>query len=225
MITWIDIMILVILLISVIIGTFRGALKSLYSVGKLALCYIGAKLLSPLCAGWLIGHTGIVAKIQELFAKKGTVPEMPDAVSDSLSAATIWFDSLEIGTVPNRVITFFAGLWDKAADTAGTAGRTVIDVTANSIVNFMSFILVFLLLLVILHFAAKALDLVDKIPVVKHFNRIGGFLLGLARGAFINMVIVSVFFIIAMFLTASPINTALADSILAPYFYIGYIFF
>lgn len=225
MITWIDIMILVILLVSVILGTITGVMKSIFSVGKIAACFVAAKFLSPAVSAWIIGHTPVVAKIQGLFQKKGAVPEVPDAVSDSLSGATIWFDSLKIGNVPNKVITFFANLWDKASTAAGNVGNSVIDVTANSIVSFLTLVIVFVLVFIILSFIARSLDVVEKLPVIKQFNRMGGFLLGLVRGLFINVIIVSVFFILAMFLTGSPINTALQSSVLAPYFYIGYILF
>ena len=70
MITWIDIMIMVILLACVIVGTVRGVMKSVYSVGKIILCVVASKILSPMLSEWIIGHTPVVAKIQEIFQKK-----------------------------------------------------------------------------------------------------------------------------------------------------------
>lgn len=224
MITWIDIMILVILLICVVLGTIRGVMKTIFAVAKLVVSAVVAKMASPVISAWIIGHTPIVTKIQEIFARKGAMPQMNDAVSDSLSGATIWFNSLNIGNVPNKIITFFANLWDKAASAAGGAGSTVLDITANSIVNFLTFVIVFWIAMLILTIIANALEVMEKLPVIKTMNRTGGFILGLLRGLFINVVIVSIFFVLAMFLTGSPINTALQNSILAPYFYIGYIF-
>ena len=217
-------MIMVILLICMIAGMARGLMKTVFSVGKIIICVVAAKILSPMVSAWLVGHTPIVSKIQAVFEKNGTVPKMPDAVSDSLSGATIWFDSLNIGTVPNKIITFFAGLWEKAQTAAGAAGQSVVDITANSIVSFLTFIIVFVLTLIILSVIIRSLDVVEKLPVIKQFNRLGGLLLGLMKGLFINVIIVSVFFVIAMFTKTSPVNTALQASILAPYFYIGYIF-
>jgi len=54
---------------------------------------------------------------------------------------------------------------------------------ANIVINVISLILVFILVLVILFFIGKALRIVDRIPVINTFNRAGGLIAGILIGA------------------------------------------
>jgi len=70
---------------------------------------------------------------------------------------------------------------------------------ANIVINVISLILVFILALVILHFVGKALRIVDRIPVISTFNRVGGLIAGILIGAGIVWLCVT---IITMFFSA-----------------------
>jgi len=76
---------------------------------------------------------------------------------------------------------------------------------ANIVINVISLVVVFLLVLLILHFVGRALKIVDYIPVIGTFNRAGG----LAAGALIGFGIVWLgLFIVTMFFSAG-VNEAM----------------
>ena len=68
----------------------------------------------------------------------------------------------------------------------------------NMAINIISLLIVFFLVLIVLYFAGKLLNIVNWIPVVRSFNRAGGFLVGVLLGAgvvWLCVLVISVFFI------------------------------
>ena len=68
---------------------------------------------------------------------------------------------------------------------------------ANIVLNVISMVLVFLLVIVILNVIGRALKIVDWIPVVASFNRVGGLVAGLLIGVgigWLGLTIITMFF-------------------------------
>ena len=225
MLTWIDILIIVIIGICIILGAYKGLVKSVFSLVTIVLSFLVAKMFTPVLSSWLINNTNIENTIHNFFKVKDTLPSVPSGVSDASNSVSVWFDSLNLGEVPNSVINFFQNLWNGGVQAAGNANATVADITTASIVSFISFIGLLIFAFVVISLLVEVLTLVTKLPVIGTFNTIGGAVFGFLKGLILNLVIISILFVIAIFLKDSPLNIALRDSLFASYFYIGYILF
>jgi len=74
----------------------------------------------------------------------------------------------------------------------------------NVVINILSLLIVFFLVLIILYFAGKALGIVDMIPVVRTFNRLGGLIVGGLLGFGIVWIVV---FVLTIFYSAGTNET------------------
>jgi len=225
MLTWIDILIIIVLSLCIIQGAFKGLVKSIFSLLTIILSFIGAKICTPIVSDWLINNTNIENTIHNFFKVRDTLPTVPSNTITAGDSVTAWFNSLNLGEVPSAVIKFFQNLWNSGVNTAADANTSVLDITTSSIVSFMSFIGLLLFFFVVISLLAEILNVVTKLPVIKTCNTIGGIGFGFLKGLLINVVLVSLLFVAAIFLKDSPINIALRDSMFASYFYIGYILF
>ena len=79
----------------------------------------------------------------------------------------------------------------------GTAEEFVSGFFANMVINALSMLLVFVIVIVILRFVGRALGIVDHLPVIRSLNRLGGFVAGACIGAIVvwfTLMVVTMFF-------------------------------
>lgn len=76
---------------------------------------------------------------------------------------------------------------------------------AYSIINCVTYVVVFLVIIALLKFIAHVLNVVSKLPVINTLNKLGGFAIGLAEGVVVTWIVFIVFVVIA--------NTALGAAI------------
>jgi len=189
-----------VLVLCAFIGYRRGLVRTLYRFVSFILALILASRLYPIVSGALRGsfvfdfirdRIAGATNFEEAFRENVPAPDiseairnnniiealpLPQPIRDALhnSNTPDMFELLRVSTIEDFITGFFA----------------------NIIINVLSLIIVFLLVLIILHFAGKALGIVDKIPIIKSFNRAGG----LAAGALIGGIIVwLMLFVVIMF--------------------------
>lgn len=68
---------------------------------------------------------------------------------------------------------------------------------AFSIINCVTYVIVFLVIFSLLKVIAHVLNIVSKLPVINTFNKLGGFAIGLAEGVLVTWVMFIVYIIIA----------------------------
>lgn len=86
------------------------------------------------------------------------------------------------------------------------AVKTATNTVAGIVIRAVLFLLCFVVILLLWHILAKALDLVARLPVLKTMNKLGGFLFGLVRGV--------LFLLVAAWLVRS--YPTLLDSLIPP---------
>ena len=226
MFTWIDILIVGIILVCMIWGTFRGLVKSIFSIITIVCSFIIAKIFSVTLSTWLINNTRIEDTIHTFLRVKNVIPDnVSSGVEQGSSNVADWFASLNLGEIPSSIIHFFENLWHTGSNAVNTGGNIAVDALTASIVSFISFIAILILAYVVLSLIVEILNLATKLPVIRTFNKLGGAIFGIVKGLIINLVLISIIFVVAIFLKDSSLNVALRDSMLASYFYIGYILF
>ena len=172
-----------------------------------------SKALAPTVTEWIMPlveekvvstvETVIPEEVTEVFNNLAPGETIKDAVTDLLP------DGFDLGEntslpsmdqlkeylknsgleLPEEVTTFLNQLDDEDVEAIGesTSVEEVVSVATNTvaegIVRVVLFLLLFIVILILWHVLAKALDLVAKLPVLKSMNKLGGFLFGLVRGA------------------------------------------
>lgn len=159
-----DIGVGVALLIALIIGAKRGLLRSLISIGVIAASLLGASwcatnLTEPV-SQWL---TPLIEKrVAEKSPLAGLELKLPDFLSDLVSG----IQSASHGFILENVLEML-----------------------RPILYAAIYLVAFLLLLLILRLIGKALRIVEKLPIIKTCNKLGGAILGLAGGAIVISVV------------------------------------
>lgn len=186
-----DIIVGIALLIALIIGAKRGLLKSLISVAVIGLSLLGAtwcaKNLTEPISQW------IMPKIEKRIIQGSPLANLNLKVPD-----------------------FLNGLLENLQETGHTFLAEKIGELVRPVVYAAVYLVAFLLLLVLLRLVGKLLRIMEKLPILKTCNRLGGAVLGLAGGA----VIVSVILWAAGRFNWLP-PEALQDSYFAKYFTAG----
>ncbi|WP_329382222.1 CvpA family protein [Anaerofustis sp. HA2171] len=226
MFTWIDILIVGIILVCMIWGTFRGLVKSIFSIITIICSFIIAKLFSGTLSTWLINNTRIEDTIHTFLRVNNVIPEsVSNSVEQGSTNVADWFAGLNLGDIPSSIIHFFENLWNSGSNAVSSGGNMAVDALTASIVSFISFVGILILAYVVLSLIVEILNLATKLPVIRTFNKLGGALFGIVKGLIINLILISIIFVVAIFLKDSSLNVALRDSMFASYFYIGYILF
>ena len=159
-----DILVGVALLIALIIGAKRGLLRSLISVGVIAASLLGA--------GWSASH--LTEPIFQWIAprlEKRMIAESP-------------FTGLNL-----KLPDFLSGLVDSFREMGHEVIMERLAETVKPIIHAAVYLLTFLLLLVILRLIGKLLQIVEKLPIIRSCNKLGGALLGLLGGAIVVCVV------------------------------------
>lgn len=214
--SWIDIFIVASILIFTIIGAYKGILKEFLSIAVLLLSFFSAKLLSKPVSGWLIQNTNIRDNIA------GNIAPNTAMTTEGVPS---WIESMHLYKVPKPILDFFSNLWEQGTQSTGSALEIFTKQSSNIILTFFTFIVILLVAYIVFNLLSDIINLIGKLPVINVFNTLGGILFALAKAILLNMVIISILFVIALYFGNETIATALNNSIFASYFYVGYILF
>ena len=217
--SWIDILIVVILLGFMIEGAFRGFVKGVLSLFTLIASIISAQLFSGEIGQWIETITPIGDSVRETLAF--------DIAPGIVNSGGIdkWLASNNLNKVPEFVVNFLNDTWESAAQIGGDFADVFADKTTEIIMNMIAFVVILLVCFILFTILVELLDMVAKLPIIGAFNAVGGLFFGLVKALILNIVIVSVLFVIALYFGNESIAAALNSSILAQYFYIGYLLF
>ena len=196
-----DLVIVVILLLFALWGRHRGLILSVFSLLALVIAIVGgfflSNLLTPTVSGWIqpsVEDT-VVSVVQSALENEteGALPVFsPDenevnTIHDYLTDAGIELpESLQtILTQPNE-----GDFSDSVISTSvENLAVSVAEKLVSSVVRIVLFLLAFVLILILWHVLARALDLVSRLPGLNALNKLGGFLFGAIRGALVLFVV------------------------------------
>jgi uncharacterized membrane protein required for colicin V production len=168
-------------------------------------------------------------------------------ILDGLAKGFIWtlFDTLgflasfyiakELSAYPTNYISNNTEVYKKLCDyiglkMQGNTAATVFNIINNNalsenalataFIKMISFVMIFIVAKFLLHALAGVLNAAARLPVLRQFNRLGGFILGALKGVFMVYLILAVIFTIIPILDASnPLVKAVETSKFAVNFY------
>jgi len=207
-----DIAILLVLILCAWRGAVKGFILSLCGLLAVIVAFVGAMWVSNQFsepAGKFIEPyiSGYVEQVLDNSLDQLGFDSIPDAAPDATLSPQIPTDgALEIPIDPQAILNevlaalkeskLFSGLLERVSEALKADTVTSIDTavkTASKIISYhiaraALFLLSFILILVLWWLISHALDLAFKLPVLRTFNKAGGFLFGLIKGALILLV-------------------------------------
>ena len=170
----IDIIILCIIALSTFIGYKRGLIKVAFGLVSFLLAIIIAMILYRPISSFIINNTQIDDNIQQTIAHRLSSNDTTDEETN------------------NIVANYYSNI--KNAST-----NAIADTISKTIVNIGCMLVVFVISNIILLFFRFSGDLIAKLPLIKQFNSVGGFIYGLLKG----FIVIYVFF--ALIAILSPL--------------------
>lgn len=194
-----DAVIVVILLLFALWGRHRGLILSVFSLLALVVAIAGGLIVSnaltPAVTGWVhpMVENTVVTAVQSALPEEA-LDVLDNIATDNTPSENFSLDALqdyldESGIeLPEQVqevlermneeeLSSFANS-TSVEEMVSTAAKKVTE----TIVRIVLFLLAFVLILILWHVLARALDLVSRLPVLNSMNKLGGFLFGAVRG-------------------------------------------
>lgn len=185
---WLLIVILVILLGNAIIGMKVGFIKTAFSLISLILALILTIWVSPVVKDYLKGNekifNSISTKIEKMlpFEEEVETAEEQSTQIEKLSLP----QSIKNSLMENNTVENYKAL------AIHSFKEYVSNYLTGIVINALSFIIAFLVILIILWIIFIALNLISKLPLLNQVNKTAGLLAGLIHG----LILVWLFFIL-----------------------------
>jgi len=163
MMNWLDILILLLVVWVAVRGITRGLIKSVVGIVAMVAGFVAGNFLYEDVAEFLDGHTGISGGIREFFNRE---------LFSNLKIPRIESDFSDI----TREIFREGDLWREYL------GNDFGEYMATIILNILSWLLVFFIVVLFILIIGIVLDTLFKLPILKTLNALGGFAFGIIKG-------------------------------------------
>ena len=194
----IDLCILIIIALSTFIGFKKGFIKVAFRLISFILALIIALVLYKPVSNFIKNYTPIPNKIES---------KIESRISSSNKEET-----------NNLVANYYKNI-------RNISTTVIAKNITNSIVNISSILIVFLLSRLLLMFLRISTDWIAKLPLIKQFNHIGGFIYGLLAGFFIIYLFFTIITLLAPIIDLNNIIKLINSSIIANIMYNNNILF
>ena len=193
----IDVILLVLIALSTFIGYKKGLIKVAFHLISFILAILIAILLYKPISNFIINYTSIDDKIEQ-------------TIEERLSSSNTTKQETE-----NIIVNYYSNV--KNASTNVIAN--------NTIINIACMIFVFIITNIILLFFKFSGDLIAKLPIIKQFNNVGGFIYGLIKGFIIIYVILAIIAILSPVVNINDLLNIINSSIITNIMYNNNIIF
>jgi len=199
---FIDLIIIAIMVLCIFLGYKRGLIGVVFKILSFLIALVVTFILYIPVSNFIINNTPIDDNIKnaiiEKFSDKETVEKkedngMPDMVNDYI----------------NQNIT-------EVKD----AGMEIVAKNISVImVKLMVWLILFLVIRIALIFVKAIISLVEKIPVIKQFNKAGGTIYGILEGLLIIYIVLAIVSVISPLINNTGVLGAINDSYIGSFMY------
>ncbi|QXM06996.1 CvpA family protein [Crassaminicella indica] len=192
MMGWMDALIFVILAINVIKGWKNGLILSFFNMSSFIVAGIAAKIYYPSVSKYIMGNSTIFLKVQALIGDR-----VQEAYGHSVAASTVTGNTniFELLKFPKAIENFFMKSETmRAYNQQAMEGvySYLSDILARMFIDFISILIIFFAVKIILFLVAYILDGIATLPVLKQFNCIGGVVFGFSKGLLIVLIFLAI---------------------------------
>lgn len=179
-----DLIIILIIALCTFIGYKRGLIKVAIKLLSFIIAIIIALTLYKPTANYIIQNTEIDDNIQNAITEK----ILPEGATEE--------DEVEITTnIPEMIL-------EGAENTVKSISATL----TTKLIEILSLIAIFIITKIILRVITLISNLIEKIPVIKQFNKAGGTIYGIIQGFLVCFTILAVISLISPFINQSYIE-------------------
>ena len=188
-----------------IMGLKRGLIRTVFELAGMLIGVILTVLISPYMASMLRNSASVYDAIHSKIEEHVHIN-----FNSSGDELTDYLDGLNM---PNKVDEFLleksGNVSDLANSTVEQINRSIVDKLTDMAINCISFVVTFIIIMLLLTIAVMLLDLISKLPVLNFTNK----LLGLAAGLIEAYLILSVIGVMIMIFSTSKLGIALSTQI------------
>jgi len=215
----IDILFLIIAVITIILFTKRGFIQALFDYGKTVMAVIASYIFGPKVGNFLYDkfiysriYNWISSKIDTVFNSLSEKINIDSAI-DEIPFIVKQFVTPE--KIKNRYGETINNVENSAHDLADFVSTSF----ARVISNFLSYLLVFIIALVLLYILSKLFGVLTKLPIIHGVNSFIGFLLGIvAAFVFLSILTYVLSLIIGVFGNLTLLEKLVSSSYLFGFF-------
>lgn len=193
-----DLGILLIILTSTFIGYKKGLIKVTFNLLSFILALVISLLLYKPVSNFITNYTPIPDKIESHIERR------------------IYTGNEDVTN--NFISNYYSNIKNSSAS------LIAYNVT-NTIINISSILIVFILSRIILLFLKFSTDLIAKLPLIKQFNHIGGFIYGILFGFILVYIIMTIITLLAPIINLNNILYLINSSIIGNIMYNNNIIF
>ncbi len=201
-----DIVLLTILVISIVLGYRKGLISVAFNLCAFIVAIVLTWLLYTPVTNLVLEHTDFDENIQSAIVENGVIKVEKDEKEENEEEKSISNYINEYVTVP-------------ATEKTNEAIEQTAKIVAEKVVAIgvaIALFIVIRLALILLKFIAEA---IGKLPIIKQFNKAGGFIYGAIRGLFVIYVILAIMFFVMSVNNSGNIANAINTSIVSKYLY------
>lgn len=201
---FVDLIIIAIIALCVFLGYKRGLMGVAFKLMSFVLAIIVSVILYIPVSNFVIHNTKVDDYIK-------------DAIIHTFSEEKQTETQEEKQQSMPEVITNYIEKTTKDAKNAGI--ELAAENIAITLVKLMVGILLFIVVRIILMFVKLFTDVVEKLPVIKQFNEVGGILYGLLEGFFIIFLVFAILSIVSPMMNTSAVLNAINHSYIGSVLY------
>ena len=214
---WLDVVVLLIIGGEVFRAFRQGMVKTLIELGAWIVALIAAKLYYKALAAYMVTRFKIFSNLEEtiynsLTKNFSTQDQLQQAVSSGQLGGPL--------DMPNIISKLPKDMVSKAGDSMNQAVYGDLSHRISEwIINGSSFMIIVFGIIMALSVLTLFLDQIMKLPLLKEANKLGGIAVGVIRGAFSVLVLMTIITFLLPFLHGTWLLDAIKNSQVAIYFY------
>ncbi len=198
-----DIVLIAVIAVFVIVGSYRGLVKTLFGLGSIVLSIILSLTLYPV--------------VSDILAESQVGAVVHESVSNLLGQAQTDNSLPQVSAEPDNALPeIVLNTIDNAAEQ--TTQALTVTVT-DAALNIISMLIVFILVKILLWIVAKILDLATKLPVIHGCNKLLGGVLGCVSGVLIVYLLLGLLTFTTLLNTTTDFGRTVQNSLILSQMY------
>ena len=221
---WLDLLIIVLIVLSVIIGYKRGLILTLFSIGSYIVAFIFSRRYYANLTNWIKNQFFITNKLNDLIGShvQLKIPEtniVPPVEGHAQGIANfINQDTIKMPEFIQNLLVNNLEVQTIAQQTVEGIRNQIIDTIATLFLNVISMVVLFFLIKWTITILGLAINKVFELPVLGAFNQMLGGVLGGIRGIFLIIIMLFILIPISISSPQGIISISIEESYLVQFF-------
>lgn len=214
---WLAFIIILLFVLCFVMGMKKGLIKTVYSVAVLIIGLLLAAILNPLVSSFLHDNNSIYQSVYEAVEKNISLEGKIKTLQQENNA----IDELPLPEMLRKKLKENNNAEVYEAMAVKTFKNYIYKYITNIILNGISYIGVYILVMIILYILSETLDLISKLPVLKELNQLAGGIAGLLQGLLIFWIFCTILAVFSNTLWAQKLYGMINESAILSVLYNG----